>query len=803
MVTLMLDLRHGFRSLLRKPGFTIAAGLTLALGIGANIASFSLLNRLVLGVVPFQDADRLVVVYEEMPEQGHLFSDLSVPNFLDFKENATSFESMAVWRNRRVNLSGYGEPLSVELSRVSSSFFPTLGVQPALGRGFHAEEDRFEGPRVVVLGYGLWQTRFAGDDSVLGQTIRIDGTPHQIVGVMGAEFALPSTMFDSDADLYVPMAFTPDELRSRGWHGLWSIARLKPGVTVAAADEEIKEIARELARKYPDENANRTGAVYSLQEGANRFTRIPALVLMGVVALVLLVACSNVANLLLARGLARRRELAIRSVMGAGTRRLFAQMATESLLLGLLGGLGGLLVAWLVLSSFPTLLPFVPELSAVALDGGLLLFAALVSLAATVVFGLLPAWQVTRLSPNEVLNEGARSSGGQTQHRTRSALVVLQVALATTLLVAAGLLLRTLGELYQIDPGFDPQHLLTTSCVRPAEKYPDFESMRALYEQLDKRVSAIQGVQAAALTDTLPLGSFRMHNTYSVEGQPQPPGHWLLAFERSVTSGFFVAMGIPIMEGRALTEADTDQDVVVINQYLAEKHWPGESAIGKRISLSGPRRWRVVVGVAGNISQDTLIEPARGATYKPLAQEDRSRYVSFALRVSGDPSQYVAALKAAVNEVDPDLAFYETRTGRELLGRQLRIAGAVIALIAGFSLLALLLAAVGLNGVVSLLVGLRTREIGIRMALGAHLQGVLMMVLGEGLRRVLTGVALGLVAAFGLGRAISSLLYGVAPTDLVTFVLVPVVVGVVAVVSCIVPAMRAASVHPTVALRDE
>jgi predicted permease len=803
METLVVDFKHGFRSLLRKPGFTMAAVLTLALGIGANIASFSLLNRLVIGVVPFENADRLVVVHEEMPENGHYFSDLSAPNFLDFQENATSFESMAVWANRRVNLSGYGEPLSVEAGRVSSNFFPTIGVQPALGRQFHADEDLFEGPKVVLLGNGLWQTQFGGDESVLGQNIRLDGTPHQIIGVMGAEFALPSTMVDSDAELYVPMAFTPDELQSRGWHGLWSIARLRPGITVAAADQEIREIASELARLYPDENANRTGAVYSLQEGVNRFTRVPALVLMGVVALVLLVACSNVANLLLARGLERRRELAIRSAMGAGTRRLFIQMVTESLVLGLLGGLGGLLIAWLVISSFPTLLPFVPELGEVTLDSGLLLFAMLVSLAATVVFGLLPAWQVTRLSPSEVLNEGARSSGGRTQHRTRSALVVLQVALATTLLVGAGLLLRTLGELHQVDPGFDPEHLLTTSCVRPTEKYPDFESRRVLYEQLGNRISAIPGVQAAALTDTLPLGSSRMHNTYSVEGQPQPPGHWLLAYERSVTPGFLAAMGIPIIEGRVLNEADTDQDVVVVNQYFAQKHWPGESALGKRIALSGPQQWRVVVGVAGNITQDTLIDPARGATYKPLAQEGRSRYVSFALRVSGDPIQYVTALKAAVNEVDPDLAFYEIRTGRELLGRQLRIAGAAIALIAGFSVLALLLAAVGLNGVVSLLVGLRTREIGIRMALGAHLQGVLLMVLGEGLRRVLLGIVLGLVAAFGLGRAISSLLYGVAPTDVVTFVLVPLVVAVVAVISCVAPAMRAASVHPTVALRDE
>jgi predicted permease len=357
--------------------------------------------------------------------------------------------------------------------------------------------------------------------------------------------------------------------------------------------------------------------------------------------------------------------------------------------------------------------------------------------------------------------------------------------------------------LNRVNPGFDPENLLTASCVRPADTYPDRESRRALYDQLTERISALPGVHAAALTDTLPLGSFRMHNTYSVEGQPQPPGHWLLAFERSVTPGFFAAMGIPIVEGRALTGADTDQDVVVVNQYLADKHWPGESAIGKRIALSGPRDWRVVVGVAGDISQDTLIDPARGATYKPLLQEDRSRYVSFAVRVNGDPYQVLPALKEAVHQVDPDLALYEIRSGRDMLGRQLRIAGAAITLIAGFSLLALLLAAVGLNGVVSLLVNLRTREIGIRIALGAHLKGVLLMVLGEGLRRVLLGIAIGLIAAFGLTRAISSLLYGVAPTDVATFLLVPLVVGAVAVASCIVPAVRAATVQPTVALRDE
>jgi putative ABC transport system permease protein len=524
---------------------------------------------------------------------------------------------------------------------------------------------------------------------------------------------------------------------------------------------------------------------------------------MGVVTLVLLVACGNVANLLLARGLTRRRELAIRSAMGAGSRTLFAQMMTESLLLGLLGGLGGLLVARFVNAVLPAVLPFVPELSDVTLDGRLLLFAALVSMAATVVFGVLPAWQVTRPGMTELLNEGARGSGGRGQHRIRSALVVLEVALATALLVGAGLLLRTLGNLHQVNPGFDPERLLTTNCVRPAEKYPSFDSRRAFYDQLAERLSAIPGVEAAALSDSLPLGGFRQNNVYSVEGQPQPPGQWLIAYEISVTPGFFAATGIPIVEGRDLTAADTDQDVVLVNQHLARTHWPGESALGKRIALSGPRRWREVVGVVGNIRQDSLIDPGHGATYKPLAQEGFSPYLSVSLRVDGDPYQVLPALETAVHEVDTDLALFQTRSGRELLGRQLRIAGTAVSLIAGFSLLALLLAAVGLHGVVSLLVGLRAREIGIRMALGAQLRDVLAMVFGEGLRRVMLGTGLGLVGAFVLGRALSSLLYGVSPTDVATFVLVPLVVAVVAVISCLVPALRAASVDPAVALRDE
>lgn len=803
MSAIIVDLRNGIRGLIRRPGFALIAAFILALGIGANIAGFSLLNALVLKVVPLPESNRLVTLHEEIPEQGAFFWDLSAPNYLDFKANASSFESCGVWTNRRVNLSSEGRGISIQAGRVSWDLFPTLGVTPELGRGFTEREDLFAGPKVTILGNAMWHSHFGTDPSIVGQTVTLNGTAHEIVGVLPAGSVLPFTFSSTDADLYVPIAFSPQELESRGSHGLWAAARLKPGVDVETADREIKRIARQLAHLYPEENGNRSGAVYAMQEEAARFTRTPAAVLMAIVGLVLLIACSNVASLLLARGLERRRELAVRSAMGAGAGALFRQSMIESLLLGLVGGIGGVLVGRLLMYATPNLLTFIPELENVSLDGDSLLFAMGASVAAVVVFGTLPALHATRLNPAEVLKQGARGSGSRDQQRTRSALVILQITLATMLLITSALMLRSFSKLQQVDPGFNPNHLLTTSCVRADVKYPDFEARQALYENLANRVSRIGGVESVALTDTLPLGSFRMRNTYDVEGQPQPPGHWLLAFERSVTTEFFSTMGIPILKGRAFTAEDADLDVVIVNQHLAERHWPGENPIGKRVALSGSGQWRTVVGVSGNILQDTLIESSSGETYKPLAQENRFQYLSFALRVAGSPREVVPDLEAAIHEIDPELALYETRSGTDLIERQMRIGSAGTTLVSGFSFLALALATVGLYGVVSLLVGMRTREIGIRIALGARITDVLTMVLAGGLRRVAIGAALGIAGAIGLSGALSGVLYGISPYDLAAYVAAPLVVVLAAVVACIVPAHRAATLRPIEALRDE
>ncbi|MCP4899456.1 MAG: ABC transporter permease [bacterium] len=803
MSAVLLDFKNGFRGLVRRPGFTFVAVFILALGIGANIAGFSLLNTLVLGIVQLPDADRLVTLHEEIPVEGAHFWDLSAPNYLDFKRNATSFESTGVWTSRRVNLSREVKGISVQAGRVSWDLFPTLGVEPMLGRGFTELEDRYEGPNVAVLGNALWRSHFGADSTVLGRTILVNGSSYEVVGVLPTGPILPFTLSSTTVDLYVPIAFTPQELESRGSHGLWAVGRLKPGVDVETADLELKRIGSELARLYPEENANRTGAVYAIQDEAARFTRAPLAVLMAVVVLVLLIACSNIASLLLARGIERRRELAVRTAMGAGAWALIRQSMSESLMLGLLGGIGGLAIGRMLMNVIPNLLPFIPELGNVTLDSRSLLFALLVSLAAALVFGTLPALQSARLNPAEVLKQGARGSGGKQQQRARSILVILQITLATVLLVTAGLLLRSFGKLQEVDPGFQPDHLLTTSCVRADVKYPDFEARRALYESLATQISTLPGVEVAALTDTLPLGSFRMRNTYAVEGQPQPPGHWLLAFERSVTNDFFSTMGIPVLRGRPFTDFDTDRDVAIVNQHLAYRHWPGQDPIGKRVTLSGSDRWRTVVGVVGNVLQDTLIESSTAEAYKPLAQENRFQYLSFAVRVHGDPLEVAPALEAAIHEIDPELALYETRTGAEMIGRQLRIGSAGTTLVTGFGLLALALASVGLYGVVSLMVGLRTREIVIRMALGARVSDVLRMILGGGLRRVALGTFIGLAVAFGLAHGISGLLYGVSPRDLTTYVAAPLLVLVAAMLACIVPAHRAATVHPVKALREE
>ncbi len=801
MSALSSNLRMAVRDLLRAPGFTLTAVLTLALGIGANTAAFSLMKRLMLDVVPFPDADRLVMIHEEMPRLGLMASDLSVANYLDYRTNASHFESSTIWTNRRMNLSGDLEAMSLQVGLVTQSFLSTLGVRPVLGRDFQPSEDVFGGPRVAILGHNLWKTRFGGDPAIIGRTLRLDGRPHEVIGVMGEGVELPFTLPLHEMDLLVPAAWHPEQIENRGGHNWYGIARLEPGATVAMADQDLKRIMGVLAEQYPNVNAGRVGAAYPLRESATREIRQPMLLVMGVVALVLIIACTNVSNLLLARGLDRRREITIRSALGAARSDLIRQVMTESLLLGVLGGLAGLLVAKACLMTFPALLTFIPNPTPFSLDGGLLAFTLGVAVAAAILFGSIPAWLVTRLNPAEVLKDAAKGSGGREYHRIRSVLVVTEIAMAMALLVVTGLLLRSLENLGGLQPGFERAGLLTASGSRPRGKYADLAARRILFQRLAERVSAIPGVRSLALTDTLPLGDFSMNNGYNVDGQPTPKGTMWLALAPSVTPGYFRTMGIPLLVGRDFTDQDMDQPVGIVNEIIALKHWPGQDPLGKRIRFSG--EWRTVVGVVKPVSVRKLVGPALGELYAPLPQANIFPYFSVALRTDGDPGKLIPSLKAAMREIDPDVGLFDIRTGDELFRRKLQTASTRGVLIGGFSILALALAAVGLYGVIGYLVRQRTREIGIRTALGAQSGQVIWEITRHGLILTALGLGIGVLGSLALGRLLASQLYQVSPADPSSMALGGLVLVSVALVATVIPALQAARVNPVVALRDE
>ncbi|MBX6365430.1 MAG: ABC transporter permease [Gemmatimonadetes bacterium] len=807
METLLTDLRFALRQLGRSRGFTLVVLAMLAVGIGANTTVFSVVNALLLRPLPYPQSERLVQVSGAYEGRGDNFS-VSYPNAVDWGA-APSLEGLGMLLEEDYSLRGGDRPERVRSAAVSANLFRVLGVSPVLGRGFTAAEDAPGGERVAVLGYGLWQRRFGGDPAVLGRTVMLSGRPYTVVGVMPRGFAFP----DPDREVYTPLrASATTWPRSDG--GLMAVARLKPGVTLERAQAELDAISRRLAAAYPATNADLTGKLKPLREGLYGGAEVSTilLTLLAAVALVLLIACANVANLLLARGAAREREIAVRTALGAGRGRLLRLLLTESLVLALVGGALGVGLALLGTRLFAAAIPAEFGLPReFRIDGVVLAFTLGVSLLTGVLFGLLPTLRASRTELTSTLREGGRgASAGVRRGRLRALLVVSEVTLAVVLLVSAGLMVRSLTRLLATDPGFDTRGTLTLRVALDA-RYATREQTLGFQRQVLERLRALPGAAAAGAVDWVPLGGTNNFNDFRIEGRapgPRPENAGFVV----ITPGYLEAMAIPLVRGRAFDERDTRAapGVVLVNQTFARKYWPDENPLGKRIVLAFEESdtasyARMVVGVVRDSRYAGLDQPPRPEMYVPFAQLPyNNTAMTLVVRTMRDPAPLTAAAQQAVWAVDAAQPVYDIHTMAERVHRSVGvvIARVLAVALAVFGAVALALAAIGLYGVVSYGVAQRTHEIGVRTALGATRGDVVRLVLQQGLAPVALGILTGVTGAAELTRLLRSLLHGVSPNDPVTFVAVPVVLGAVALLATWLPARRAAGVEPVVALYD-
>jgi len=800
---LLADLRTAFRRLAQSPGFTLAAALTLALGIGANTTLFSIVDAVVLKPLPYARPAELMAI---QTRRVHAVGDtVSAPDFLDWRRESHAFQSMAAYTGQLVVLAGRGEPERLPAERVSPALFPLFGARAAFGRTFTAQEDRL-GSGVVVLSHGLWQRRFGGDPGILGRSLRLDGLPVVVIGVMPAGFAT----LEEDTALWLPMAFTKDELDSRGAHFLAVVGRLAPGATRESAQAEMAAIAARLAALHPAEDAGYTAEVKPLHDTVTGSVRPALLMLLGAVSFVLLIACANVANLLLARAATRQREVAIRTALGASRRRLMGEMLADGLPLALLGGLGGVLLAlWgtdLAVAAIPAGLPRAGQ---IRVDGMALVFTLALSLLTGLAISLVPALQAGRGRLHEALKDGGRNaSGGAGRHRTRSLLVVLELTLAAALLIGAGLMLKSFSRLLQVDPGFRPAGLVAGRVGLPDARYPKTEQQVAFLAAVLDHLRADPTVRAAAAVSPLPLGSSHHTLSFVVLGRPpMPPGTRLSANWRTVSTGYLQTLGIPLLAGRDLSDRDRAgaPPVLLVNRTMAERYFPGEDPLGKRVKIGYDDLECEVVGVVGDVKHAGLAVEAGPEMYTAFAQAPWSS-VDLVVRTApaANPTRSAAtALRAAVRQVDPEQAVARIETLESLLAGSAARTRFTLSLLALFAGLALLLSAVGLYGVMAWSVGERTHEIGIRMALGARRAEVLRMVVGQGSTLIHAGVASGLLLAFALSRLLARFLFAVSATDPLTFLAVPVILALVALLATWLPAERATRVDPLVALKAE
>jgi putative ABC transport system permease protein len=805
-------MRQTLRRLARNPGFTLLTVLTLAIGIGANTAIFSVVNAVLLQLPPFDEADRLVVVYEEIPNVQEGAIPISAPDVLDFQRQSKTLEGISAYQQLEYELSGAGQPERLTAARVAHTLFPLLRIDPVLGRSFLEEEDQ-PGRNVVILSHGLWQRRFGGDDAI-GQTLHLDREPFTVVGVMPPEFEFPLRSLGTPADLWVPLAFTERDLNSKADNFDYSVlARLRPEVSLQQANDEVHAIAQRIRETYPPSKRDQfelDAGVEPLGAVTVRETRTPMLLLLGAVGLVLLVACANVANLFLAQATARTKEMSLRLALGAGRGRIIRQLLAESLPLSLLGGALGLVVAgWgkqLLVNLAPVNLPRMSEIGA---DLRVLGFALALSLAVSVLFAILPAVTVSRINPNAALREGGlRTTSGKGSHRVRGALVVVEIALAFVLLTGAGLLLRSFARVMDADPGFEVESVLAMRVTLPGSSYDTREQTVGFFRETLAEIASIPGVEAAGAANDLPLRA-TWTKLIAVEGRENATDGLSTMKYSAVYGDYMRAFGIRLRKGRYFTEYDqkSTSRVIIVNETLASKYWPGEDPIGKRLKM-GPADadipWLAVVGVVGDVKNGPMDAAADPHAYEPMLQVPYAlRSLGLGVRAKGDPAALTSAVLGRIAQVDPELAVGDLQPMEQVVSESVAPRRFLMLLLALFAATAVLLAAIGIYGVLARAVTERTHEIGIRVALGAQKAGVYGMILSHGLKLALLGVLIGLAGSLALTRALASQLYGVGATDLLTFTAAPILVALVALMACLIPAMRATRVDPLVALRYE
>ncbi len=797
METILHDLRFGGRLLIRKPAFTAIAVITLALGIGANTAIFSVVNSVLLRPLPYPAPERLVTMR----------SNQSVPDLEDIRARCQSFEYFGGSVMQPQDYIGDIEPLQVQASLINADLFKALGAKAAIGRTISDEDDRFGADPVVVLAHGFWQRTFGGDPNIIGRSIQLSGKAYTVVGVMPVDFIMPTETPDVWASVRV---VNPIAAQFRGVHFLRTYIRLKPGVSLSQAIGEMEGIDQWLAEQYPEENKGRRTILLSLHDRIVANTRSALLILLGAVGLVLLIACANFANLLLARAAGRRQEVVIRAALGAGRWRLIRQMLTESTLLAVLGGAGGLLLAKWGVDLLTALQPAnLPRLSTIGIDGWVLGFTLGVSLLTGLVFGLIPALSASKLDVNEALKEGGRAStGGIIRHRVRSLLVVSEIALALVLLIGAGLLIKSIWTLRTVDPGFNPENLLTMRIELPETRYKEIPKQIQFRERALEAVSSIPGAQAAMISE-LPMTENLMHN-FVIDGRPpMAPGDEPDLETRTVAGDYFRTMGISVVQGRDFTaqdRADT-QPVGLVNQSFVREYFPDEDVIGARIAWArgNPRRWMTIVGVVSDVKHYGLNLPELPAFYNTYQQQDQpwKRWSYLAVRTDGNNPTLASQVKNQIWTVDKQIPVTKLRPMTDVMSASLAAQRFNMTLMGIFAAVALLLAAIGIYGVISYSVTQRTHEIGIRMALGADTRDVLKGVLREGLLLAGAGVAIGLGAAYALTRVMSSLLFNVSTTDPVIFISISLILIGVALGATFIPARRATKVDPMIALRYE
>jgi putative ABC transport system permease protein len=815
MRNLIADFRFGLRILLRNPGFALAAIVVLGLGIGANTAIFSIVNAVLLRPLPYQDASRIMQVWHVPPAKSFpgmsLFS-VSPANYLDWQSQNRSFEQMAAYGFDSFNVGGGERPEAIRSAAVAPEFFSVLRVQPVLGRTFSVEEDRPGHGHVVILGHTVWRDHFAADPGIVGRNVLLDGQAYTVVGVMPPKFKFPDW-----AELWVPLAWTNEKRAVRGNHNYLVIGRLRPDVAVQQAKADLGAISARLDQQYPEDDKGWGATALPLREQIVGDVRPALLVLLGAVAFVLLIACANVANLVLAKTLARKKEIAIRTSLGASRAAVLRQILVETLLLSLAGGALGLFLSRFCITLIQKFLADrLPSSTEITLDAPVLVFTVFLALLAGILAGLLPAVRFTRTDVNEALKQGqSRGSSDSGGSSTRGLLVVSEVALSLVLLIGAGLMIRSLLRLSSVQPGFDPNNVLTARLTVPGTKFSSPAAQINFYDQVLRQVRATPGVESAGLIDSLPIDDGGSHQPVAVEGQPVVPMADQPEVDvRMISPGYLRAMRIPLLRGRDLNAADVAgrPPVVFISESMAKRFWPNENPIGKHITLTFfPGVVREVAGVVRDVKQDSLDQTRPVETlYWPLSQLTvppsetwRSFGMSLAVRTSADPASATSGVTSAVHQVDPETPVVGVVTMEGLISASLSPQRFNVLLLGAFAGLALVLAAVGIYSVLAYSVRRRVREIGIRMALGATPSDVLQMVVADGMKPILLGVALGLATAFALSRVVTSLIYGVRATDPLTFAGVALLLVAVGLLATILPAYRATRVEPVKTLREE